>query len=290
MKLLDHVKKSICNYPSLYLFPDFNSSLIRVLDHMFGTLGNGYEWAKTKNPKSGGYLCEPQYLEKGNECIRKFDKPYGKEKFEKDFSLYLKEPIVNVFHFKTFEDLFTGPLSEFEKHPKKEHWESNIFNIKEYKDNSKLSKYTIKYDIIKSNLEHLSFGYKGSFEFNCWTPYSYFEREYSFLWTDEVKYIQEDWKVGALWWLKECKRYFSDDRVKTYHHYPSPKNIKELEKYIKEYLSSGRYKSIEDVNKAYEMDCFTGDNFEEFSYARWEKELNKINSFIEETTFRLLSF
>lgn len=235
MYLLDYAKITICEYPSLYLFPDFNSCFIRVLDQVFGSIGSHCEWAQTKNPKDGGYVCIPHYSKRRGEYIRKLDKPYGKEKFKKVFSLCLDQ------------------------------------------------------STIEKNLTFISHFYKESFDFNCWVPYPYFEKEYSLLWKDEVKYIQEDWKVGALWWLKECKRYFSDDRVKTYNYFPSEKNIKGLEVSVKTCLFTGEHKNIEEVNKSYKVDCFTGENFEELANARWEKEISEINNFIEETEIRLLS-
>lgn len=82
MRLIDYINKSINEYSELYDCPDFFSSKRRILDHIFGVLGNGLEWAKTVDPKKGGYICSPTYKQtKDGNHIRKFDKNYGDKTF-----------------------------------------------------------------------------------------------------------------------------------------------------------------------------------------------------------------
>jgi hypothetical protein len=73
MKLEDNIAKSIKDYPSLFKDSNWEKSRIKVLDHLFLTIGNGFEWTLD------GYLAESVCKKKG----RGFKKPekYGKEKF-----------------------------------------------------------------------------------------------------------------------------------------------------------------------------------------------------------------
>ena len=51
--LLEHfVNYSIYNYPTLYRSKNYSASRLKVLDHLFFVIGNGYEW------KPEGYLCD----------------------------------------------------------------------------------------------------------------------------------------------------------------------------------------------------------------------------------------
>ena len=212
MKLLNQIKKSIYTYPCISLFSTFEASQLRILDHFFGVLGGGYEWANTKNPKRGGYLCEPKYYKRKDEWIRVYDKNYNEESIDTNLEAYFKEPVVEVATHPSYKQLFTGTLSEFEQHPDKQEWESSCFNLHNKKEYKLDAKYTITYNIIQSNVRHLSRFHKDNwFEFDCWQPYPNFSKDYSPFWKPGVEYIQEDWRYGALWWLQECKRYFNDD-------------------------------------------------------------------------------
>jgi hypothetical protein len=84
MKLIHYINKSINIYPILYSYHNFFSSQIRVLDQIFGTIGNGLEWAKTVRPTDGGYMCKPSFKEENEEgeYIRNFDAPYGKKTYK----------------------------------------------------------------------------------------------------------------------------------------------------------------------------------------------------------------
>jgi len=92
MKLIHYINKQINEYSILYSRPNFFSSQLRVLDQLFGVLGNGLEWAKTVRPEDGGYLCTPTYSSEeavydNDNYIRDFDPPYGEE-------VYTETPIL----------------------------------------------------------------------------------------------------------------------------------------------------------------------------------------------------
>lgn len=61
MKIADYISKCIQLYPTLYKDIDYNKSKLKVLNHIFFTIGNGMEMAKTKNPNEGGYVVDPKY-------------------------------------------------------------------------------------------------------------------------------------------------------------------------------------------------------------------------------------
>lgn len=282
MKLHDHICKSICDWPTLYLLDNFESSKIRVLDHLFGTLGNGVEWAHTKNPKQGGYMCEDRHRKVKGEYVRIFDKPYGKEKFEKDINKKYIEPIIEVYDWRCRKVIFVGTLEEYNNNPEKETWEDPENKEEEDFD---ICRFRVNKDIRNSNLKYHSTFVDTSLKFYGWHPYPYFGKDYSPLWEIEPEDIKDDWKEGALYWLKECKEFFLDDkRVKTYSHYPTKINIRDFKKYV---LKEMETKTVDDINKMYGTTSFTGDNFEEVEMERWDNNLKNIMSFINETIERL---
>ena len=81
MKVKDYISQSIKEFPSLYKDVDYEQSKLKVLCHIFFTIGNGLELAETENPKEGGYVVEPQYDvdRKTDEYIRIEDEPYGED-------------------------------------------------------------------------------------------------------------------------------------------------------------------------------------------------------------------
>jgi hypothetical protein len=85
MKIKDFISKSIQEYPLLYKDVDYEKSKLKVLDQLFFVSGNGMEWADTKNPNEGGYLCKPKFKfdKKSNTWVKLKDKPYGKERYKK---------------------------------------------------------------------------------------------------------------------------------------------------------------------------------------------------------------
>ena len=286
MKLIDYVKQSLHQFPTLYLYPDFESSYIRILDHTFGTLGNGLDWANTRNPRKGGYLCEKEFKKYNGEFVRKYNKNYGVEIYDFDMEEFFKNQVVCVYEMNTMKDKFVGTLQEYESHEKNSYWEANLFRVE---DDWKISDmFSINYNVCLTNSRKTSNREK-DFAFYNWSPYPYFKKQYSCFWQDGSEYIQEDWKVGALYYLNECEKFFRDEeRVKLFCYYPKPK---ELEKHILEDIEAGKYGSEninEEVNKIYETTCFSGDNFEEMAQERWDKELKNNLEFIEETRFKLL--
>lgn len=105
MRVIDTVNKHLTAYPSLYLRKTWEESKFEILHHMFVVLGNGVEWAHTKDPHKGGYLTDPQSYKSGGEWKRKYDLPYGKETFKLNPKLFTEE----IYEF--------GPISTNNPYP-----------------------------------------------------------------------------------------------------------------------------------------------------------------------------
>ena len=101
MKLEDHIKQSIHTYPTLYKDVDYARSRIKVLGHMFLTLGNGIEFAETTYLDQGGYLVSHR------DDVPNL--PYGERKYtgpeldEAYFASSITEPMFNEERKKDLE-------------------------------------------------------------------------------------------------------------------------------------------------------------------------------------------
>lgn len=98
MKISDFYIKKIQEYPTLYKDVDFEKSILKMLNQIFFTIGNGLELAETENLADGGYVVESKYKKdkKTDEWVRVYDKPYGKEKFKKIPNGYFDSVVLYV--------------------------------------------------------------------------------------------------------------------------------------------------------------------------------------------------
>ena len=99
MKVADFISKSIQEYPSLYKDVNYEKSKMKVLDHVFFTIGNGMEIAEPPDGEAGGYVVSPKYKRDRitDEWVRRKDKPYGKEKYKKLPSDYFDSVVYYVY-------------------------------------------------------------------------------------------------------------------------------------------------------------------------------------------------
>ena len=213
MKLEDHVKQSIHEYPGLFKDVDYARSRMKVLSQLFVTIGNGYELAMTTDPTKGGYLIEPESIKVKDEWVRQPDPPYGEEKYE--------GPELDKAYFDTpiSRDLFKdvpGVTTE-----------------------------------MKGAMEAL--GESTTMESCSKEPYVIEQIcHYSFLWemTENPIVLQPDWIQGAVDISKEALSQFSDPEkhVKCCD-YPSPSNLYGDAKRILEYRkkSEEEYLSIREL-------------------------------------------
>lgn len=116
-------------------------------------------------------------------------------------------------------------------------------------------------------------------------PYPNFQKQYSMVWFDEFLDLDQEWKDAAIWFYTKCKDFFMTNSQ--YYHYAFPTSslredanrVYDMEERIKKYDSWN--KVTEDYGVEYLGDV------EDFLSRRWQKELNKIMSFIDGTLARL---
>ena len=94
--------------------------------------------------------------------------------------------------------------------------------------------------------------------------------------------IRNDWKNGIIEVLTESLEFFNDEeRVKYYHWYPTDQKIEDFKQYV--------LRRKMNVNKAYEVTCFTGENYQEAYWERWNNILIKSKKYINDTIEKLNS-
>ena len=255
MTVIETVKNSIVKYPGPYACENFEDSKLNVLEQFFIVLGNGIEWAYTKDPKKAGYLTEPMHYRKNDEWTRKFDLPYGKRVC----------PVANIDRYFN-EKMFTV----YDKDYRTNHKTYYVFesDLGPYMDDAYMK---LENDRNKRD-----------------SPYPNFQKQYSCFWEPGVEYIQEDWRLAGIQHLSYWQEYFKDpERVKTYSHYHiGEKQVKSLQEYIEKYFQK-EGKTIKQIAKEYEFPEFDGTNYQLMSAKRWEKELSSNLEFIEETIAKL---
>lgn len=93
---------SIKTYPGLYKDVDYEKSKMKVLDHVFFTIGNGLEMAQTAKPEEGGYVVDPVVSEIDGEWKRRNDMPYGQRTVEPLSKNYFDSPAKSDYHFHPY--------------------------------------------------------------------------------------------------------------------------------------------------------------------------------------------
>lgn len=264
MRVIDTVKKAVLDWPSLYYQGNYEDSEFEVLHHYFIVLGNGIEWAHTKNPKQGGYLTHDSYYKRNGEYVRRYDKPYGKE-VTKDISHLFGQKLYDVILKEEYEKHnFTSSIDVWEE------------DIHKYSDDIyyKRQQRFLKERLVEAGLKAERY------------PYPNFSKRYSCFWKPECAYIQDDWRDAARGHLTHWLEYFNDpQRHVTYSHcHVTERNIREFKEWI-----TKRYpeKSLTEVAVEYGIPNFQGATIEELSKVRWDKTLSKTLLFLEETLKRL---
>ena len=98
MRIADYISKSIQEYPLMYKDVDYEKSKLKVLNHIFFTIGNGLEMAETDNPEDGGYVVHPKHKkDKFGDWKRINDKPYASVKYKKIPEGYFKSVVYYVY-------------------------------------------------------------------------------------------------------------------------------------------------------------------------------------------------
>lgn len=118
MKLKDYVDNSIYNYPSLYRSTNYKDSRIRVLGHVFLSIGTGLEW------HPDGFLaehCRGKYEIRKSKSIPKnfftMDLRYVRVHKDKELAK-VKEILKNTFHYKKESNFDDHVYVEFQANKK----------------------------------------------------------------------------------------------------------------------------------------------------------------------------
>jgi len=230
MYLDEHVASSIKQFPSLYKCGNWELSRLHVLNQLFLAIGNGYEWAHTKNTKKGGYLTEPTYYKWRGGWKRKYDLPYGRERHEILSQEYFnrtvfqlsygnmtrtyKEKIVDVF-LRDDEGGNKSLIVEFEglagAKVEEKLFRKNRGRGLDAKLSTRFSQRVFMQEVMCEN---------------GFVPY--LVSKYSAIQEiDEGQFVQSDWLQGAIDVAQEALSYYSDeDRYKDDTYYPSDRKVK----------------------------------------------------------------
>lgn len=120
-------------------------------------------------------------------------------------------------------------------------------------------------------------------------PYPNFKKQYSLVWNCDLNILDKSWIEEAINFYTITKDFFSSNNVHHYHN-AVPKNENKLKFLIEQYEQSfarekkegiSEIEYFDKISKAYEVP-FNGNTLQLIEN-RWNKELIRINGFIDET-------
>lgn len=126
-------------------------------------------------------------------------------------------------------------------------------------------------------------------------PYPNFSKQYSTVWQIDTSILSEEWIDEIVWFYKKCQDFFNGPDAHEYS-YAVPKDEKKLQRKINDFENAfNRYgkgcntqkEKNQAISNAYNLK-YDGDTLD-FINRKWEKELNKILVFIDETITMLES-
>lgn len=246
------VNSSINAYPSLYAAGGLEQSKLRIYDHIFNVIGNGIRDTEE-------YIEYMTIYENTN-----VSQP--PEKYMNGERLYHGYIDVEIFEAKGEKIYFPkgksidGVFSESEKvlHPEVKKW--------------------VGFNTVRN-----------------FDPYPNFSKEYSTFWQIDTSILSQEWIGEIIWFYKKCQDFFNGPDAHTYH-YAVPKNEKKLQSTINAFENAfNRYskdcnteeEKNEAISNAYNLK-YDGDTLD-FITRKWETELNRILTFIDETITMLES-
>jgi hypothetical protein len=230
MKIADYISKSIQEYPSLYKDVDYEKSKLKVLNHIFFTIGNGLEMAETDNPAEGGYFVEPKYKEdkKTGDWIRIKDKPYGKEKYKPIPDGYFESI---VYYVSASE----RPIETIYR--KGQYRDDRVF----FRYDKEVDREFRKPELYKAESLHPFSPYPLSkgFSIASYTSCDGF-------------FLQTDWMEELIIICKSTLEYFNNEnQYKNNHFYPSKDSIKRILYDFKKRFKEGGLERVIDVRKTW---------------------------------------
>jgi hypothetical protein len=276
MNLQHHINYCIYAHPSLYRVRNSpEESRLHVLEHLFFTIGGGYEWDKRGFLRSIDDNYEEQVMEKLPEGF--FEKElYDVEVHVTKLAAVL-EDIGNRFYYRRPKGSF-GYLDRttiiFES------TEDEAIAIRrkwDYNDHGRQFVYAHKreneFDLNPYELSE----YSGLIELMSGRNKSFHTEEYSF--ADHP--VMQEWLDGAVEVARSALEYYHDnERVKQHHSYPTSGNVRVV---IYDYHKMTEEEQAECRKK---HKCLPDETIEE-RYMRYfndfrTKQINLLNQFLEE--------
>jgi len=248
-----YINNSMNLYPIIYTSNSVTISEMKVADQLFNVIGNGIrDLEEFKEAIRFRKITTRPYPKKyvSNESLF-----YGyKEIEDKSKDLDVPDEYKDRFKYPVFDSMVEGLYTKEEKASMPE----------------------VVYWVEKKKLNHIS-------------PYSNFSKKYSIIWKDGVvDFMSDEWLRFAMEYYEYMRYYFSHPALHCDTYYDSPdydfeRRIDDFEerfvKYRKEGMSDEEYYAA--ISEAYNFP-YDGDT-EKFVRGKWEKELDRIRSFIEET-------
>jgi hypothetical protein len=244
---------SMNTYPSLYAADNIEQSQYKVYDHIFNVIGNGYRDLE-------------EFIDAHK--ITKETKP-----FIDNFPQKYVEPGALYYAYTKMSKIGEGKDS-FDM-PDYDSILKEVFTKEEQKDHPEVVQFT---NISKHTKK---------------TPYPNFQKQYSMVWKMDMNQLDSSWTKAAIWYYEKTKEFFNSDETHLYHYaWPKDENkqkrlIGDFEKNFERYKKEGQTQEEfnAEITKAYGFE-YKGDTAE-FIQGKWNKELNRIHSFIDETLEKL---
>jgi len=247
------IVSAITRYPTLYGATSLKTAKLKVLDHTLNVVGNGVrddeELAEYLTVTSGLTMADAERF------INETGVMYGYTEANikrRSFTNDKGETHEFTFGNGDPEDFYITKEEEKANHPEIVYWVTS---------------------------EHHGF-----------TPYPNFQEDYSTMFqAPSFMDLDVSWLEAALWFYKECQLWFVDNESQYHYAFPEA-NAKATERRtaeMQQYLKSDKYKTNEDISKAYECE-FVGsvDNAQDvhnFQVARWAIEKARIDTFLTST-------
>ena len=305
MNWTDTVNENIERWPTLFLRDTWEKSEFEVAHHYFIVLGNGLEWANTKDSSKGGYLISPRNHRYQGEWKRNIDPPY-RHNSKTYLNWWIFDPALKKYHVSEIdhdeseERYFREKRSRSRNHVKKLFTEPEMY-LSFDQNKILVVEYSTKY-VKQLHKDYIWMAERidATDDINRSSrsedgPYPNFQKKYSCFWEIDPQLIKPDWKEAGLAHLEFWKSWFDNEKNHIKYSYcpdnPRNKNgdtlADSIKKWHPEYFDLSPDKFIKKIQTEYDCPIFTGDNWDELTHYNWLKHLKEIKTFLTETIDRL---
>lgn len=237
-------------HPILYSSDTLDDAKFKYFDHIFNVLGNGY--------RDLNEFIDGHWIGEHNEhLLASFPSKYiGSQPL---YTVYTKARKIGNIAIPEYDSAIDGLYTE--------------------------SELTELDDVATTVQANLKFSSEPPFP----VPYPNFIKDYSMVWRMDMSKLDSSWTQAAIWYYEKVREFFNSDKT-SYYHGALPTDIKQKSRLISDYEKNfERYNKdgmtqdefFAAISENYEL-TYDG-NTEEFIIARWNKELERINLFIDET-------